>query len=427
MSRPPILALLVLLGALTPAQTSPWHRDYRPSEPFPPELELSPDWYRRTSSDDAPERWRTNHSLATIRFNVTATTRVGLRFAQDQITAPGLKPGFCAWRLFAGQTLLREERRHSLMSAVFAEGLEPDLTHRLEVTITLPLDPDSDPAALSQVERWREGVGQQGAFVDLLGLVVDDAAKLLPLPAPPRPWLDYLVYGDSLADGGVMEPDGGPEGDTPYRLNAAGAAAGWPAKAVRRACELLEAPRTARGINHSFGGWWGCRLAFPLHGIEDETRLRALQPWMAPNFFEMPDRCHPGAPRFGIDTVDLVVYALAQNDQGTGRLKEPGAYVADLHANIDLIRKTWPGARILVAATHVSDKPSGKVQQALMERALMSPGYDHRRDPELHFTSLTRILYAHGLLPQRTHPPERIHDLWAEAVAEEIRDLLQAK
>ena len=401
-----------------------WQREKALSPDLPQELVLSPDWYASPRRRTAP-CWRTNHTLATVSLRFRGSRTIGLRFSRDFINVPGLRPGFLAWTLKGSDGKNRSAARHFLGNPVFADDLDPRLTYTLEAEIRHLLDPDSPPDALRHIERFRDEGGRQGAFADLVGVVRDASCEFLPPEEPPSPWLNYIVYGDSLADGGILEPDGGPEGVKEFHLNAKGAAASWPRKAIRQACRLLKHPRTPRGINHSFGGWWGCHLEFPYKGAATDTHLRSQQPWLPPNFAEVVNRSHPTAPPFAIDHMDLVIYALAQNDAGTGRIKEPGAYVRDIQQNIRLIRRTWPGAKILVVPSHVVDRKGGRIQQSLMRLALMSGDTDYRKDPALHVVSLSRILFEHGKLPQRTHPPEAIHDLWALSLAPEIAKLLE--
>ncbi len=435
---PKRLAFLLLTGLLVTgscAQETPhpplaerWQRERALSPDLPRELVLSPDWYpfsRRGPHGRPSPRWRTNHTLATVGLRFRGTRRIGLRFASDFFNVPGLQAGFLAWTLTSPGETARGAARHPLTRPLFAEDLDPLRTYSLAVEIRFLLDPDTPPAALRRIERFRDEGGRQGAFADLVGVVRDADCEFLPPEAPPSPWLDYIVYGDSLADGGILEPDGGPEGVKAFHVNPLGAAAGWPRKAIRLACKLLKHPRTPRGINHSFGGWWGCHLEFPYKGVANARLLRKELPWLPPDFASVVNRSHPTAPPFATKHMDLVIYALAQNDMGTGRLKKPGAYVRDIQENIRLLRRTWPGAKILVVPTHVVEREGGRIQQSLMRLALMSGDTDHRRASDLHLVSLTKILFEHGKLPQKTHPPQAVHDLWALSLAPEIAKLLE--
>ena len=137
----------------------------------------------------------------------------------------------------------------------------------------------------------------------------------------------------------------------------------------------------------------------------------------------MLKRDHPGAPTWKLDRVDLVLYQLAQNDYGTLRLATPELYKADIVRNIRAIRTAWPGAKLLVTCTHLGDPPGQLYQQRLMTEALES--LHHAKDADLHFVNTCRVLHDRGAYPQRSHPPEKTHDIWGTWIGEELRRLLE--
>ena len=255
---------------------------------LPAEAVVGVDWYPvdRTlpGTDRLQRRLRTNHNLAELKLRFRGSTRIGARFESDHLTAVGIAPGQIAWRLSRDGETGDWNYGHSMSRETLAEGLDAETVYRIEIETTLLLDPSKavDPAVADRLERFRDEVGAQGHFAEFSGFLLDEGSQTLPWPAPTLPYLDYLVYADSLSDGTVYEPNGGPEGEGLRERNNKGAAACWPRKAIRRACAIMKRKRTPRGVNQAFGGWWGCEIHFPPMASQTSKSCGAPAPGRRP-------------------------------------------------------------------------------------------------------------------------------------------------
>lgn len=400
--------LLMLLGVACSSTTSPAQLTL--DKAFPPAMEMSGDWYRIEYPGTMP-RLRTNHTLASLRVAFTGTRTIGLDWATDFFMFNTIVPGAFSWRLKKwGYALPWNHGAIIGPDLVLANNLDPWASYELEVyTTIIPLP--APGTLVSQIERWRDQVALQGYFFELRRVIADDSA-IFSAPAASLPVMNCVIYGDSLADG-LVPGVGGP--------NPRGAFASWPRKALEYACANIQTPRTPRFINHSAGGWWGCGIEFPYLGFPDEPSWRAANPWAAPNFWEVVEKSHLGAPRFEIQNVELVIYQLAQNDIATGRLSNAPAYEQDIIDNVNLIRQTWPGAKILVCSTHL-DTSNGLLQRQLMFNALDTLGY--RFDPDLHFVDTGQVLASVGITNQPGHPIEPVHDIWGMLIGMHLVTLI---
>ncbi|MCA9323153.1 MAG: hypothetical protein KDB53_20600 [Planctomycetes bacterium] len=408
------LAILVLLTVGASAQTQ-----YHPSAKLPAELVLSGDWYSMSHAGAAAPTLRTNHTLARLSIGFIGSSRFGLEWDTTRTTVPLLVHGSYAWRVIrAGQPQPWVLVQPVEAFRILLQGLDPRITYTFELITTAgPIPSPTLPSATAaMVERFRDRAGLQGQFLDLKGVFADRTVTWLSAATNPKPDLNVLILGDSLADG--LVPLNASGASHPF-----GALVSWPARSVELAAAYLPTPRNPRIINHSFRGWWGCNLALPFMGFPTEAAFRIANPWVHPRFDQILDRSHLAAPTFKTTgPVDLVIYQLAQNDIATGRLANPTAYQADIVNNVNLIRATWPAAKVLVCATHLGT-PNGLAQRNLMHQALLSLGY--RSDPQLHFVDTGRILQTLGFPPQPAHPLPLVHDLWAFVYALELWSFLQ--
>ena len=379
-------------------------QQFRPNRGLPAALELSGDWYPVISASGR-QNLRTNHTLARAAVSFTGSSYLRIDFDTSHVRFLSVADGGFAWRLskdgIAGAWTLAQAVTPLV---TIATNLDPKSRYIFEMVITAMPIPSPTLAldVRESVERFRDHGGLQGLFVDIAGFRVSGTATWLTMPPPLHPHMEVIIYGDSLADGFVpFNAAGAPH---PF-----GALVSWPARAVQLALANLPTPRTPKLINHSFRGWAGCRTMYPMFGYADEATFRAQNPHAHPHISSMIDRSHPTAPTFTTNNVELVIYQLAQNDTGTGRLTVPWAYRADIIANVNQIRTAWPNAKILVCSTHL-DSPLGLMQRAEMKAAMLSMGY--RNDPMLHYVDTGDMLSGLGIPSQPAHPLAFIHDVW---------------
>jgi hypothetical protein len=342
-------------------------------------MRFSKDWY------DYDGKVRTNHSGATLKIRASGLTDLHVGFDTDFFNVPVLNPGQVTAFVNGNQT-------HGLAASGFLlfGQLDPNIVN--DIVITTTIGPEFPLGII--VDRWRDESDTQGYFWDVSSIAVNSGAILLPVPDASG---IVLVYGDSVVDSLIPMHSG-----TIAPLNPKGTLSSWPNKVF----EDIDI------INHSFGGWFGCGLEFPLAGFNSETELRDAVPQAHPTVPSMIDRNHVFSPTFfprGTKPT-VVFYTLGNNDGGTGRLNHGLRYVEDLVANFISIKSRWPDVKIVVCTTHTSGESADR------QRTLANVAATQTQIDGLIFVDFTEELSLLGFNNVDLHPTEDIHSVMADIV-----------
>ena len=391
---------------------------FPPTTTLPIEMRTSGDWYR-VRGTDGRVRLHTSHRLARCAVGVRGTRRIALRFAEDFHAVPTSHSGRIAWRLRGpGQDGKWRDGVVIADRIELATDLDPAADYQVEFETTAP--PEIELALwFEPATPWFAPSGVAARGHEFVGFEVDGGARFLPPPAPSSaPWY-VVVYGDSILDGFVPLVRGDDSKKDPR-----GARAHWARTIARRVAARMSPPRHAVVINHSFGGWWGCRLGVKSLGFETETDLRATQPLLLPRFETLTNRTDLIAPPFAMPRVDAVIYALGTNDPGADRFGQSKLYEDDIRRNIETLRTTWPKAKILMCSTHLNGFVH-LLQRRFMQNACISAR--HESDPDLHFVDVYLALRRAKIKPLPYHPTAAGHATIAKIVEPELWNLVTGR
>jgi len=266
----------------------------------------------------------------------------------------------------------------------------------------------------------------------------DPPMTVTPVLRDPDPEFRAILFGDSLFDGTIKRAN--------ENVQEGAATLSWGWRAVEKAAATMD--RTARILNHSFGGYNFSTIRFPatilgvLYDTIDDFRTLSgresypgsLLPYTDPTTGTSTPGMFDRATmtrEFGAFVPQLAIMQMGTNDRSIPQTDDLANWEAEITADMTeilrRIRLEWsPAPSLLVISPHVVDltSPSLDIVDRSIEAAATAAGWGSTAD--IYFAHLTDIIATApaSLGTFEVHPNAEQHEWIADQIEIQIRGIM---